>query len=130
VTRLVVTLAALLITLAAHAQQNIDWSRADPVDVMLVDDRFVPDRLNLQHGVPYRLHLENHGKDLHEFTAPEFLADAIVRDPDGLANGGKEVVVHPGESVDVYLMPMKAGTYRLICADHDWDGMIGEIAVE
>ena len=80
--------------------------------------------------MPYRLHLENHGKDLHEFTAPEFFADALVRDPALLANGGKEVVVQPGPKIDVYLVPMKPGTFRLICADHDWDGMVGEITVE
>ena len=34
------------------------------------------------------------------------------------------------QMVDVYLVPMKAGTFRLICADHDWDGMVGEITVE
>ena len=62
----------------------------------MVDNRFVPDRLTFKHGVPYQLHLENHGNDLHEFTAPEFFADAIVRDPSVLANGGKEVVVRAG----------------------------------
>ena len=96
----------------------------------MVDDRFMPDRLNLRHGVPYQLHLENHGKDLHEFTAPEFFADAVVRDPALLANGGKEVVVQPGQGIVLYLMPHAAGTFRLICADHDWDGMVGEIVVE
>jgi plastocyanin len=74
--------------------------------------------------------LENRGKDLHEFTAPEFLADALVRDPGALANAGQEVVVQPGRVVDVYLVPMRAGTFRLTCADHDWDGMVGEIIVE
>ncbi len=53
-----------------------------------------------------------------------------MRDPRVLANGGKEVVVQPGAEVDVYLVPMKPGTFRLICADHDWDGMVGEITVE
>ena len=33
-------------------------------------------------------------------------------------------------AADIYLMPLKPGTYRLICAEHDWDGMIGEIIVE
>ncbi len=96
----------------------------------MVDDRFVPDRLGFRHGVPYRLHLENHGKDLHEFTAPEFLANSVVRDRGLLANGGLEVVVQPGQTADVYLMPVKAGRFRLYCADHDWDGMVGEIDVE
>ena len=122
--------AALLLAAAAEAQPSVDWSKAEPVSVVMVDDRFVPDRLTFRHGVAYALRLENHGKDLHEFTAPEFFADSVVRDPSVLANGGTEVVVHPGEGVVVELMPVAPGTFRLICADHDWDGMVGEIVVE
>ena len=95
-TRPVLVVGALLLAVAARAQPAVDWSTAEPVSVLMVDDRFVPDRLTFRHGVPYQLHLENHGKDLHEFTAPEFLADAIVRDPGVLANAGQEVVVQPG----------------------------------
>jgi uncharacterized cupredoxin-like copper-binding protein len=109
---------------------GVDWSQAQPINVLMADDRFVPDRLTFRHGVPYQLHLENHGKELHEFTAPAFFADAVVRDPGALANGGEDVVLRPGVAADIYLMPLKAGTYRLICAEHDWDGMIGEIIVE
>jgi uncharacterized cupredoxin-like copper-binding protein len=130
VARPVVVLCALLFATSARAQPAVDWSKAQTVVLLMVDDRFEPDHLSFQHGVPYRLHMANHGKDLHEFTAPEFLADALVRDQRVLANGGKEVVVQPGAEVDVYLVPMKAGTFRLICADHDWDGMVGEITVE
>jgi len=119
--------AAAAPVLAAAAP--VDWSKAQTVQDVMEDNRFVPDHLTFQHGVAYRLHLENRGKDLHEFTAPEFFADATVRDPSKLANGGKEVVVQPGTTEDVQFMPMKPGTYRLICADHDWDGMVGEIVV-
>ena len=111
------------------AQASADWSKAQLLSVMLVDDKFVPDTLTFQHGVPYALRLENRGKELHEFTAPEFFAEAVVRDPRILANGGQDVVVQPGASVEVYLMPMMVGRYRLICADHDWAGMVGEITV-
>ena len=31
---------------------------------------------------------------------------------------------------DLYLIPKKAGHYRLFCPDHDWAGMTGEITVE
>ena len=65
----------------ARAQPAVDWSKAETSVMLMVDDHFVPDRLSFRHGVPYRLHLENNGKDMHEFTAPEFLADAVVRDP-------------------------------------------------
>lgn len=124
------TLALAALLGVAHAQPTVDWSKARPVTVQMVDDSFVPDHLSFQHGVPYRLHLENRGKDLHEFTAPEFFADALVRNAGALANGGKEVVVQSGQQADVDLMPMKPGTFKLICADHDWDGMVGEIIVK
>ena len=119
----------LLLCAAAHAQ-TIDWSKAQPMAVELIDNSFVPDKLTFLHGVAYRLHLENHSKELHEFTAPEFFAAALVRDPGNLANGGQEVVVQPGAAADVFLVPRKTGTYRLTCADHDWDGLVGEIVVK
>lgn len=119
-----------LLPLLLISAQSPDWSQAQPVAVNLIDNSFVPDRLTFQHGVPYRLHLENHGKELHELTAPEFFAAAQVRDPQILANGGKEVVVQSGATADVFLIPQRPGSYRLWCADHDWDGMVGEIEVK
>jgi uncharacterized cupredoxin-like copper-binding protein len=122
--------ATLMVLATAQAQPAIDWSSSEPISVVMVDDNFVPERLTLQHGTAYALYLENRGTDLHEFTAPEFFADTVLRDPDLLANGGAEVVLQPGQGVVIYLMPVAAGTFRLTCADHDWDGMVGEIAVE
>ena len=123
-------IVAVLLAVTGVAATGVDWSAAQPVSVMLIDDRFVPDHLTFRHATPYRLHLENHGKDLHEFTAPEFFAASQLRDPGRLANGGEEIVVQPGTSVDFDLEPLKPGTYKLICADHDWAGMTGEITVE
>jgi uncharacterized cupredoxin-like copper-binding protein len=131
--QLIVVSAALLLaqtSLALPPAAAVDWSHAQPINVLMVDSKFIPNRLTFRHGTPYQLHLENHGKDLHEFTAPAFLADTIVRDPAMLANGGQEIVLQPGTSVDVDLVPLKRGTYPLICADHDWADMTGEITVE
>jgi plastocyanin len=30
----------------------------------------------------------------------------------------------------VILVPRREGSYGLVCADHDWDGMIGNITVK
>jgi len=113
-----------------RAQPQIDWSKAELMSVIMIDDKFEPDHLIFHHGVPYRLHLENHGKELHEFTAPEFLAASVMRDPALLKNGGQDIVVQPGATADVDLEPLNPGTYKLTCADHDWDGMTGDITVE
>jgi uncharacterized cupredoxin-like copper-binding protein len=124
-----IVMLALLIP-AARAQSDVDWSQAQQVNVLMVDDRFMPDQLTFHHGVPYRLLLENDGKDVHEFTAPAFIADAVVRDPGFLSQDGKEIVVQPGGVVEVELMPVHPGTFKLICANHDWDGMVGKITVD
>ena len=51
--------------------------------------------------------------------------------PVGVAtNGGTDLVVQPGQSVQILLIAPPKGQYSLICADHDWDGMVGSIAVD
>jgi uncharacterized cupredoxin-like copper-binding protein len=100
------------------------------IDVVMVDYRFVPDHLIFQHDVYYQLHLENHGEETHEFTAPTFFAAADIDNPDILSNEDAEVLMQPGDKKDVFLTPHKPGTYDLRCEDHDWFGMIGGITFE
>jgi plastocyanin len=105
------------------------WAHPKPMTVTMVDNRFQPDHLTFQAGQAYTLHLVNRGKEMHEFTAPEFFKAAHVRDMSGLANGGTDVVVQPGQSAAIVLVAPPAGHYPLSCADHDWDGMLGQIDV-
>ena len=100
------------------------------ISVVMVDYRFEPDHLTFEHDVRYQLHLENHGKETHEFTAPTFLATATIDNPDALNREHTEVLVDPGESKDLFLTPHRPDTYDLRCADHDWNGMIGGITVK
>jgi uncharacterized cupredoxin-like copper-binding protein len=100
------------------------------VDVMMVDYKFVPDHLTFRHDVSYQLHLENHGTETHEFTAPVFFATVDIDNPDVLNRERTEVLLQPGDKKDVFFTPRKPGTYDLRCADHDWDGMVGGITVK
>ena len=100
------------------------------ISVVMIDYRFEPDHLTFEHDVHYQLHLENHGKETHEFTAPTFFATATIDNPDVLNREHTEVLVDPGESKDLFLTPHRPGTYDLRCADHDWNGMVGGITVE
>ena len=105
------------------------WADTLPVSVLMVDDRFEPDHLTFQSGKAYALHLSNHGKEMHEFTAPQFFRAAQVGNPTALANGGTDVVLQPGQSATILLIAPPPGAYPLFCADHDWDGMVGRIEV-
>jgi len=108
----------------------VDWSSARLVAVQLVDERFVPEKLVFLRGVPYRLQLENSGTHMHEFTAREFFNAIVVRNPDVLEPEKNEVLLQPKESKILYFVAPGPGRYPLTCADHDWDGMTGEITVE
>jgi uncharacterized cupredoxin-like copper-binding protein len=116
------------VLLAAPLAQSAP--KAVKLDVLMADYRFEPDRLTFQRGVRYQLHLENKGKETHEFTAPVFLATAAIENPDILDNRRSELTLEPGESKDLFLTPRKRGKYDLRCADHDWNGMVGGITVK
>ncbi len=79
------------------------YSEPQTIDVTLLDYKFVPDHLIFEHDVHYRLHLENHGKETHEFTAPTFFASAKIDNPDVLNRERTEIVMQPGETKDVFL---------------------------
>jgi uncharacterized cupredoxin-like copper-binding protein len=123
------TVALCLLTVFALC---LGAAAPDPVTVTvtMIDYKFEPDHLTFKHGVHYQLHLENHGKETHEFTAPVFFAAAKIDNPNVLNRERTEVVMQPGDVKDVFLTPGKPGTYDLRCADHDWNGMVGGITVE
>ena len=103
---------------------------AEPLNIVMIDYRFMPDHITFRHDVHYRLHLENHGKETHEFTAPTFFATAKIDNPEVLNREHTEIVMQPGDSKDLLLTPGKPGTYDLRCSDHDWNGMVGGITVQ
>ena len=107
-----------------------DSSKAETVTLVGTEYGFAPNRLTFRVGSPYRLHLANRGKELHEFTAPAFLKTVEIVNPEALNPEGTEIVLNPGEEKNLYFVPRQAGRFPFICADHDWAGMTGEILVE
>jgi uncharacterized cupredoxin-like copper-binding protein len=100
------------------------------VTVIASEYQFMPKSLTFQRGMAYRLHVENRGKETHEFTAPEFFKAVQLRNPAALNADKTEIVVQPGEAKDLDFVPHRAGRYKLRCADHDWAGMVGGIVVK
>jgi uncharacterized cupredoxin-like copper-binding protein len=125
---IVLTICCSLLSVSAWASPKPP--KVETVTVVMVDNKFQPDHVIFHAGRPTELHLVNEGKDMHEFTAPEFLHAATVKDKRALSNNGGDIVVQPKQTVDVQLVPGHPGDYKLICADHDWDGMVGSITVQ
>lgn len=109
--------------------QAFDWSKAQNVTVVTVEYAFKPNSLTFHKGSVYRLHLDNKGKQEHEFTAPEFFKAIEMRDAKALDADHIEIVVQPGQHKDIYFVAKDPGSFKLICSDHDWAGMTGDITI-
>ncbi|HEX3538147.1 MAG TPA: cupredoxin domain-containing protein [Stellaceae bacterium] len=111
---------------------DVDWSKAQPLTVVTKNYKFVPKHLKLKSGTAYRLHIENKGNETHEFNAAKLFraSNSEIGDMSALNADHTEVVVQPGGQKDLLLLPKKPGRYKLVCPDHDWAGMTGDITVE
>jgi uncharacterized cupredoxin-like copper-binding protein len=124
-----VVAAALLSAGYGHAAAAVDRSAAQTVEVRMLEYEFIPSALRLRHGVPYRLHLVNAGKEGHDFTAADFFAAVQVENPEVLKDG-KSIYLPPGAAADIYFIAPAAGLFAPRCADHDWAGMTATIIVD
>jgi len=124
------SLVGVVCVVALSSAGLADSSKAERVVLVETEYRFAPTRLTFRVGSTYRLHVENRGKELHEFTAPAFLKMVEIVNPEALSPDGTELVVEPGEEKDLDFVPKQAGQFPFYCADHDWAGMTGEIVVK
>jgi uncharacterized cupredoxin-like copper-binding protein len=122
--------SCLLVVAALLAVAAASHSEPQTVNLTMIDYRFIPDHLIFEHDIHFRLHLENHGKETHELTAPTFFATADIDNPDALNHERTEIVMQPGQKKDIFMTAHRSGTFDLLCADHDWAGMVGGITVE
>lgn len=108
----------------------VDWSKAVVVEVELDDFHFRPDTLQLARGAPVTLVLRNVGTVEHNFVAPRFFAEAVIRQGE-VRPGVEGIAVRPGEKRKLRLTPTIAGSYGLECTRmlHAMLGMSGSITV-
>lgn len=113
-----------------------DWSQAQTIDVTLADFEFQPAQMTFQSGQPYRLHVENAGKNTHFFVSAGFFKSIAV---DKLVQSGgsvdhpylREIALAPGESKELLFVAVTKGTYDLSCTApfHAAMGMVGKITI-
>lgn len=127
----IATLATAAVIAAAASAQTPDWRGAQTINESLASFSFTPSTLELRRGTPYRLHLVNTASGGHDFSAPQFFAASEIAPEDRPKIEKGRVKLEGGQSVDIRLVPLKAGSYRLHCSHfmHSTFGMKGTIIV-
>ncbi len=125
----------------SDARQRVkaaDWSRMKTVKVTLTEYSYTPSKLAFKSGLPYKLEIANSGSEKHYFTAKGFFKAIATRKVQSNADGEIKapyftaLEVFPKRSLDLYFIPVKKGTYPLLCTikGHAEQGMTGRIAIE
>ena len=102
---------------ASAAIEAADWEKAIALAIRMRQGDFNPMVVQMRAGFPYVLTIENADAEVHVFRAREFFASAAVKavEPmDPPLKPGSTVVailVEPGQTRTVRLIPMKDGTY-------------------
>jgi plastocyanin len=102
------------------------------IQVALSNFSFAPNMLRLQRNMIYAIHLVNNASGGHSFSAPAFFAAVAVAPEDrGKIVNGK-VEIPAGQTVDITVTPMTAGSYPIVCTHflHQTFGMRGEAVIE
>ena len=58
---------------------DVDWTRARRLHVLMVDYAFAPGEMAFERGQPYRLRIRNLGDRRHIFSAPDFFRAIAIR---------------------------------------------------
>lgn len=123
---------------AAQRVAAADWSRLETVTVTMTDFAYQPATLVFRQGAPIKLVIENRGNQKHYFTAEAFFRAIATRKVQSNTDGEikapwfSAIEVYPGRSLDLYFIPVVAGSYPLHCTieGHAELGMTGEIRIE
>lgn len=113
-----------------------DWDTKQELVIELSEFAFTPKEFTLAAGQPYVLKVANVGDVKHEFTAGDFFGSVAFRKAEDAsaefkAPAPREVEVFADKTTELYLIPTRAGTYKLVCEieGHFEAGMFGTITV-
>ena len=113
-----------------------DWDTAKEITIELAEMSFTPKDTALTVGQPYVITVVNKGTEKHEFTAEDYFKSIAFRKAEDASGEFKaaaplEVEVFAGKTIELFLIPTKAGTYDLVCLikGHFEKGMFGTITV-
>jgi len=123
---------------AAQIVKGTDWSKMQTVTVKIKEFTFNPHTLRFKKDAPYKLEIKNVGTEKHYFTATAFFKAVASRKMQSNTDGEIKapyftaLEVFPGRQLDFYFVPVKKGSYYLLCTieGHEEQGMHGKIVIE
>ncbi len=129
-------LICLLLACPVALSPAATWAQASKTSgiatttIRLSNFAFEPQEIRLRVGVPVLLQLANESSGGHNFSAPGFFAASKF--PTGSAPPAGVVEVPAKREVEVTVVPVTPGTYRVECTHflHALFGMTGQIIVE
>jgi uncharacterized cupredoxin-like copper-binding protein len=123
---------AAALALALSASPMATAQDAQVLTVTLTNFKFEPNELHFQRNTPYTLHLVNAASGGHAFSSPEFFAAVSVAPKDAGKIAEGKIEVPAGQTVDIEITPMRAGSYRVTCTHflHAGFGMRGTAVIE
>ncbi len=119
--------------------ESADWGAMEVVRITLREHEYEPIDYSFRAGQAYRLEILNEGDEKHYFTAPEFFRAIATRkvqsDRDGEIKAPYFLALElmpGGGKLDLYFVPVEAGSYELFCTidDHREQGMEGVLTIE
>lgn len=130
-----------LITYIEESKQVVkdtNWDNMETVTVELDEFLFSPSNLTFKKGTPYKLEMRNVGTEKHYFVSEDFYKSIATRKVQSNSDGEikapyfSALEIFPARQLDLYFVPMKEGSFRLICTieGHEEQGMHGTIVIE
>jgi uncharacterized cupredoxin-like copper-binding protein len=128
------------VALVANSQgivASADWTQAQQIDIRLSSFAFSPPNLTLARDQPYKIHLVNSSGNTHTFSSNDLFGAIALRNVQRGSGSqasiqGNGISLARDEQADLYLVPVKPGTYRIYCSEflHDTMGMHGTITIQ
>ncbi|MCB1888414.1 MAG: cupredoxin domain-containing protein [Rhodocyclaceae bacterium] len=120
----------------AAIMDAIDWNTAEVIELTLGDHSYDPPDLVLERNQPYILRLRNEGRVSHDMVGGSFFSGVAIKMAQNAAGRVitpvlKSVYIKRGQQMEMWLVPIRAGTYSFFCSidDHRALGMEGEITI-
>ena len=116
---------------------QMDWDKAEVVEVELSEHSYSPSDLVFERNNPYILRLNNTGVVSHDMVGGSFFGGIAIKMAQN--RGGRivtpvlrSIYVKPKQYMELWFVPVRAGAYSFFCSldGHREGGMEGDVIIK